>query len=128
MDRPKRAQVVKVGDTWICGITVYRIDMEDIDSEESGRDENLDMHRERLREKVMKIFVTCTQDNPEVFETCSLIEGETVEMTVLCPGFRNAEGSYYATAEFYISKVKLDVIFYNNGETVWSLSFNAIEV
>lgn len=128
MDRPKRAKVVKVGDTWICGITTYSINMEDIDSEESGRDENLDMHREVLREKVMKISVTCTQDNPEVFETCGLIEGETVEMTVLCPGFRNAEGSYYATAEFYISKVKLDVIFYNNGETVWSLSFNAIEV
>ena len=128
MKRPTRAEVVKIDDTWICGITSYRIDMEDIDSEESGRDENMEMHREVLREKVMKISVNCIQDSPEVFETCSLIEGETVEMTVLCPGFRNEEDKPFATAKFYVSKVGLDVVFYNNGETIWTLSFNAIEV
>lgn len=128
MNRPTRAKVVKIDDTWLCGITAYRLDMEDIDSEESGRAENLEMHRNVLRPKVMKLSISCTQDNPEVFETCGLIEGETVEMTVLCPGFRNEKGKVYATSRFYVSKVSLDVVFYNNGETVWTLSFNAIEV
>lgn len=128
MIRPNVAKLIKIGETYIPGITKYKIDMEDLDGEGSGRSETGVMHREVLRKKVKKIFVTCTQDDAEALNVAELVAGDTVEMTVFCPGDETAE-DYYKTCTFYISKLSIDLLALSNGaDGLWSVTFNAIEV
>lgn len=127
MIRPNVAKLVKVGDNWICGITKFKIDMEDLDGEGTTRSENGTMHRERIREKVKKLFLTCTNDDEEVLAVAEMVQDTVVEMTVFCPGDPTAE-DYYKTSMFYVSKISVELLNLSDGRGWWSVSFNAIEV
>lgn len=127
MNRPNVAKIIKIGNTWLPGIATYKIDMEDIDGEGTSRSETGTMHRERLRKKVKKLFVTCTNDDPEVLGVADMVKDDTVEMTVLCPGDIEAEG-YYRTSAFYVTKISTELVHLGENRRIWSVSFNAIEV
>lgn len=127
MTRKHVSKLIKIGDKYIPGITKYKIDMEDLDGEGSGRSETGIAHREVVRKKVKKLFVTCSQDDEEVLEVAELIKGDTVEMTVFCPGDETAE-NFYKTSTFYITKLSIDLVTLSDDEGWWTVSFNAVEV
>lgn len=127
MNRPNVAKIIKIGDVWLPGIAKYRIDMEDIDGEGTSRSETGIMHREPLRKKVKKLYVTCTNDDPEVLGVADMVKDDTVAMTVLCPGDVEA-ADYYRTANFYVTKISTELVHLDENRRIWSVSFNAIEV
>lgn len=127
MIRPHVSKLIKVGNTYIPGITKYKIDMEDLDGEGTSRSETGVMHREVIRKKVKKISISCTQDDEEVLKVAELVEGNTVEMTVFCPGDETAENGY-KTSNFYISKLSIDLLLLTGEQGLWTVAFNAIEV
>lgn len=127
MNRPNVAKLLKIGDKYVVGIAKYHVDMEDIDSEETTRDETGEMHRKPLRKKVKKLSVTCTQDDDEVLSVATLVEDDTFEATLFCPGDPSAS-DFYVTSTFYVTKISIDLMRFRDNKGVWSVSFNAVEV
>lgn len=128
MYRENVAKIIKIGDVWLPGISQYRVDMEDLDGDGTMRDENGYMHRERIRPKVKKLFVVCTQDNPEVLSVAELVGAPTFEARVLCPGAIGAENGY-VDGFFYASKISTNLLkLEGSGKSYWTVSFNAVEV
>ena len=130
MNRPNRAHILQVGDTWICGINKYRVSAEDIDGEGTTRDETGTMHRDVLRKRVKKLAVSCIQDSTEILETAKLLQDDIIEMNCFCPADPNAV-DYLSKGKFYVSKVEFDITFFDNEnpeDSIWSVAFNAIEV
>lgn len=121
------AKVIQIGDVWLPKISTYSVDMEDIDGEGTSRSEAGIMHREVLRKKVKKLSVTCTHDNATILSVADMLKGDTVDMTVLCPGDVNAT-DFYATGTFYVTKISTGLMHLSGNRAVWSVSFNAIEV
>lgn len=121
------AKIIQVDGTWIPKIATYSVDMEDIDAEGTSRSESGKMHREVLRKKVKKLSVTCTHDNATILAVADMLKGDTVDMTVLCPGDVNAT-DFYATGTFYVTKISTGLMHLSGNRAVWSVSFNAIEV
>jgi hypothetical protein len=127
MNRPNIAKLLMIGKTWIPGITKFNVSMEDIDGEGTQRSEIGIMHREVLRKKVKKLSINCTHDDPEILAVATLVEGDTFEATVFCPGDPNSENNYITTT-FYISKITIDLMLFKDGKGIWSVAFNAVEV
>lgn len=127
MNRTNTSRLITVNGKRIPGIKTYEISMEDIDAKESQRDENVVMHRKVLRKAVKKIAVTCVHDDPEIVEVATLVQGDTFEAEVFCPGDPKAV-NYYTTATFYVSKIVVKLIRFSDGKGTWSVSFSAVEV
>lgn len=127
MNRPNISRLLTVNGKRVPGIQKYNISMEDIDTEETQRDENGTMHRKVLRKKVKKLTVTCAHDDPEILEVATLVQDDTFEAEVFCPGDPKAT-DYYITTTFYVSKIVVDLIRFKDGKGTWSVSFSAVEV
>lgn len=119
------AKLFTIGSTPIPGINGYRVDLEDIDTENTNRDETGKLHREVLRKSVMKIALSAVIPTQEVENICSLISETTFEASVYCPLHPDAAGGY-TTGTFYVSKKSIQLLSYSNG--YWTISFNAVEV
>lgn len=127
MNRPNVANLISINGQRVPGITKYHIDMEDIDGEGTQRSEVGIMHREVLRKKVKKISLSCTHDDPEILTVATLVEGDTFEATVFCPG-DPAAVDYYITTTFYVSKISVELLLFKDGKGIWTVAFNAVEV
>ena len=119
------ARLFIIGGTPIPGINGFRVDLEDIDTENTNRDETGKLHRDVLRKSVMKLAISAVVPTAEVERICGLIKETTFEASVYCPLHPDAAGGY-ATGVFYVSKKSIQLLSYSNG--YWTISFNAVEV
>lgn len=127
MNRPNVARLLRIGGTYVPGITKYNVSMEDLDGEGTTRSEAGIMHREVIRKKVKKLTVNCTHDDPEILSVASLVEGDTFDAEIFCPGDPAAVNNYIST-QFYVSKITIDLMLFKDGKGIWSVAFNAVEV
>lgn len=119
------AKLLTIGSTPIPGINGYKVDLEDIDSEETQRDETGTMHRKPLRKNVMKIAISAVVPSAQVGEISALISKDTFEASVYCPLHPDAS-SGYKSGTFYVTKKGAQLLSFNEG--YWTISFNAVEV
>lgn len=119
------AKLLTIGSTPIPGINNYSVTLEDIDSENTQRDETGTLHREPLRKNVMKIAITAVIPSEKVEAVSQAISPDTFEAEVYCPMHPDAAGGY-VTGTFYISRKTIQLLSFSGG--YWTVSFNAVEV
>jgi hypothetical protein len=131
-NREAVAQLISAGGSWLPGVAKYHVTLEDLDSENSNRDETGVLHRDIIRSNVIHAQVTHIVDQAELTAICgSIKEDATVQMTLFCPG--RDESEPYVAAEFYVSKVDYDLIRYKDPGTGdvadwWQLNYTLVEV
>ncbi len=119
------AKLITIGSTPIPGINGYNVTLEDIDSEETQRDETGTMHRKPLRKNVMKIAVSAVIPTSQVKAIAALISEDTFDASVYCPLHPDASSGYISST-FYVTKKGAQLLSYKEG--YWTISFNAVEV
>ena len=131
-NREAVAQLISAGGSWLPGVTKYHVTLEDLDSENSNRDELGTLHRDVIRCNVIHAQVTHIVDQTELVAICASIkEDATVQMTLFCPG--RDESEPYVEATFYVSKADYDLIRYKDPGTGdvadwWQLNYTLVEV
>ncbi|HZK00335.1 MAG TPA: DUF6711 family protein [Tissierellaceae bacterium] len=98
------------------------ISLQDLDSEDTGRNELGVLQRSRLRQGVYKIELGFNViDNSKVQTILSSIVNEKVSVT-----FPTQVG--FETREMYVGDRKVDSVLYRDGnDPKWTVSFNLIE-
>lgn len=107
------------------GINYFKVDLEDIDSENTNRDEEGTLHRQPLRKNVMKVAITAIIPSDKIAIISKKISEDTFEGSVFCPLHPDAKNNYM-TGMFYISRKSIQLLSFREG--YWTLSFNAVEV
>ncbi|HZJ98856.1 MAG TPA: DUF6711 family protein [Tissierellaceae bacterium] len=103
--------------------SVYKISRQDLDSENSGRNERGVIIRDRLRQGILKAeYEYWAIDNEKVNKLLNAIKPEKVSVTLL------VEGSY-VTKEMYVGDRSSEMVRFMNrlDKMAWNVSFNLVE-
>ncbi len=122
-------QILSAAGQWLPGIREYIVTLEDIDSEDSQRDEEGTMHRNVLKSNVYHADVTHIVKESDFETICSAVKADTtVNITALCPG----KGDPTATFDAYVSKLQSQLILYEGQggapESWWQINYTLVEV
>lgn len=123
------AEILQINDTWLPKIREYNVTLEDIDTDNSKRDEAGNMHREILRPNVYHASIVHMATETEMIEICEAVKGDLIiSVNALCPG----KGSPYAEFDAYVSKLDTQLVLYQNQagntESWWQISYQLVEV
>lgn len=122
------APIIQVGDTWLPGISKYDYKCADIDREGTTRSEAGVMHRDILRPRVVSAQVAHMVNSEDMYLITTLLApAASIAMTVLCPSSPNATDGYVAS-EFYISEVNASLVWLDDAQLWWEVSYSLIEV
>ncbi len=141
-DTPTTAKIIQIieagannttTETWLPKIREYNFDLEDIDTNDTNRDEAGTMHRNILRGNVYHASVVHICDINDMTAICTAIKsGETINVKVLAPG--KTSGSAYSTITAYVSKMSTSLMWYEDPEneegyvSYWQVSYTLVEV
>lgn len=101
--------------------TTYSLDIQDIDSEDSGRGETGYMTRERVREGLYKLSLAFTNiTSADVLGIKNVISSEEITVTLF--------DGQYVTVKMYVGNRKLDLKSIDDeANCYWDMSFNLTE-
>lgn len=113
--------LVKLGSYTAPKPTKYGLEVQDIDSADTGRGETGHMHRERVREGVYKLSLSFTNlTSDEVLAIKNAITPDSISVTLF-------DGSY-VTKNMYAGARTLDLkSIDDNSNCFWDMSFNLTE-
>lgn len=102
--------------------TDYSISLQDLDSEETGRNEKGILLRTRLRQGVYKIELKWSAINSSKVQTL-MSATSNASVNVTFPTYRGK-----VTRRMYVGDRVVDSVLYRNGNNpMWEVSFNLIE-
>lgn len=116
--------ILNIGGNWLPGIREYNVTLEDIDSEDSERDEEGVFHRKRLRSNVYHADVTHIVQQSDLEDIIDAVKtDDTVTVEAL-----GKEGSF----EAYVSKLTSQLVLYEGQggavESWWQVNYTLVEV
>lgn len=132
-EQPTIAHIIQIDDAWLPKVKEYNFKLEDLDKEDSNRDEVGTMHRSVLRSGVFRADVVhiCTLE--EMVTICSAVKGNAqISVTVLAPG--KTANSAYSAITAYVSKIETKLIWYEDPESEdgysswWEVRYSLVEV
>lgn len=103
--------------------SVYRVGRQDLDSENSGRNELGVLVRDRLRQGIMRVdFEWWAVNNTKSTTLLNAVKPSKVTVELLVEGV-------YVTKEMYVSDRSSELIRYMNdtGKMAWNVSFSLVE-
>ena len=114
-------QLIKFGNYTPPPPTEYEVEVQDIDSEDTGRGETGYMTRERVRSGIYKVTVSFTNiSSDEVLKIKSAIQPEQINVTLF-------DGST-VSAKMYAGNRKLTLKSIDNeSNCCWDMNFNLTE-
>lgn len=114
--------MIKVGNVNLPEPSSYKVTAQDIDSENTGRNENGIMFRERIRQDVYKIQVAWQNISESDKNTIiNAIGNATFSVTFFY-------GSQTLTKTMYVGDRSCDLVWKPQTGSIWNVSVNFIEV
>lgn len=105
----------------IPGVTSYKVELSDLDSENTTRSESGYMTRDVIRQNIAKISLACRLNDTQVNTVTSLLYPKSFSAT-----FRAPTDTGYKTATMYAGNRTLSLVA-DSSPPLWDLSVNLIE-
>lgn len=103
----------------------YSVSLSDLDSSDTGRSETGYMYRNRIRTKIYKINVGFRVNKSQLKTIADAISGESFQVKFFDPTSVSAKSCTMYAGDLQAQLLKNDD---TANETVWSFSFNLIEM
>lgn len=112
---------ISIGGIDIPGVTSYKVELSDLDSENTTRSETGYMTRDVIRQGIAKISLSCRLTDTQVDTVASLLYPKSFSAT-----FRAPTSTGYKTATMYAGNRSLSLVA-DTAPLLWDLSVNLIE-